>query len=112
MKMLLILSIILAVLAAYFVFNAEKSISLKNAGNAVPAGIDIAKFILNKALNQSGTIKSGINDVLQSKLIEEIKTKAGEIKSKVLNGAVNLIKKPIENKIVETFCPSTGKSNK
>ena len=105
MKTLVILAIILAVFAAYFVFNTEKSISLKNGGNAVPAGVDIAKFILNQALNQSETIKPKINNVLQSKLTGEIKSKVGEIRDKILNETVDLIKKPIENKVNELFCP-------
>lgn len=105
MKTLVILAIILGIFAAYFVFNAEKSISVKGGGNAVPIGVDIAKFIFNEALNQSGTIKPKINDILQSGLTGEIKSKIGEIKDKILNEAVDLIKKPIENKISETFCP-------
>ena len=71
----------------------------------MPAGVDIAKFILNQALNQSETIKPKINDLLQSGLTEEIKLKAGEIKNKILDKAVNLIKMPIENKVQELICP-------
>ena len=104
MKTLVILAVILAVFAAYFVFNTEKSISVKGGG-AMPAGVDIAKFILNQALNQSETIKPKINDLLQSGLTEEIKLKAGEIKNKILDKAVNLIKMPIENKVQELICP-------
>ena len=105
MKTLIILGIILAILTTYFVFNMEKSISLKSGNNAVPAGIDIAKLVLNQALDQSETIKPKINELLQSKLTGEIKSKIGEIKDKILNEAVDLIKKPIESKISETFCP-------
>ena len=105
MKTLIILAIILAIFSAYFVFNTEKSISVKGGGNAVPAGVDIAKFILNQALNQSETIKPKINEILQSKLTGEIKSKIGEIKDKILDEAIYLIKKPIESKINETFCP-------
>ena len=105
MKTLVILAIILAIFVAYYVFNTEKSISVKGGGNAVPAGIDIAKSILNQALDQSGPIKSKINDILQSGLIEEIKSKTGEIKDKVLDKAVVLIKTPFENKARELFCP-------
>ena len=42
---------------------------------------------------------------MQSKLAEEIKSKIGEIKDKILDEAVNLIKTPIENKASELFCP-------
>ena len=89
MKTLIILAVILAVFTAYFVFNTEKSISVKSGGNAIPAGVDIAKFVLNQALNlsdltQSGIIKPKIIDLIQSGVTEEIKLKAGEIKDKVL----------------------------
>lgn len=111
MKTLVILAIILGVFAAYFVFNTEKSISIKGGGNAIPAGVDIAKFILNKTLDlsdltKSETIKPKINDMLRSELAGEIKSKAGEIKDKILDEAVGLVKNPIKNKISETFCPA------
>lgn len=115
MKTLVILAIILAIFSTYFVFNAEKSISIKSRGDVVPAGVDIAKFIFDEALNLSGltpsdltqseTIKPRINEILQSKLTGEIKSKIGEIKNTILDEAIGLIKKPIENKISETFCP-------
>lgn len=113
--MLVILAIILAILATYFVFNTEKSLLLKNGGNAIPAGIDIAKSILNQVLNQAEKINptqvinsvSGVNGsgAMQSKLAEEIKSKIGEIKDKILDKAVDLIKTPVENKVSELFCP-------
>lgn len=115
MKTLISLAIILGIFSAYFVFNAEKSISIKGGGNAVPAGVDIARFIFNEELNPSGltlsdltqfeTIKPKINNILQSELTGEIKSKIGDIKDKILDEAIGLIKKPIENKITETFCP-------
>lgn len=105
MKTLVISAVILAVFAVYFIFNTEKSISVKGGGNAVPTGIDIAKSILNQVLNQSETIKPKINDILQSGLTGEIKSKIGEIKDKVLYEAFDLIKKPIESKVSELFCP-------
>lgn len=104
MKTLVILAIILAIFAAYFVFNTERSSSVKGRDNAVPAGIDVAKFILGHALNQSEVIKPKINNVLQSGLTGGIKSKIGEIKDKILDEAVNLIKIPIENKVSKTFC--------
>lgn len=113
MKTLVILAIILAIIAAYFVFNTEKSISIGGGGNAVPAGVDIAKFLFNKALDQAGKINEKTNSnvnyinsgALQSKLAEEIKSKIGETKDKILNKAVGLIKMPVENKVSELFCP-------
>lgn len=105
MKKLLFLAIVLAVFAAYFIFNTEKSISIKGRGNAVPAGIDIAKSILNQALDQFEPIKSKINDIAQSKVTGEIKSKIGEIKDNILDKAVVLIKTPVENKVSELFCP-------
>lgn len=114
MKTLIILAIILAIFAAYFVFNTEKSLSLKDRGNAIPAGIDIGKSILNQVLNQAKKINpeaidsiNGVSSgaVTQPKLVEEIKSKIGEIKDKILDEAVNLIKTPIENKANELFCP-------
>ena len=114
MKTLIILAIILAIFAAYFVFNTEKSLSLKSGGNAIPAGIDIGRSILNQVLNQAKKINpeavNSINGadssgVMQSKLAEEIKSKIGEIKDKILDKAVNLVKTPVENKVSELFCP-------
>ena len=93
MKALVILAIILAIFAVYFVFDTEKSISVKGGGNAVPAGIDIAKSILNQVLDQSEPIKSKISNISQSELIGEIKSKIGEIKDKVLG------------EVSELFCP-------
>lgn len=119
MKKFIIISIILGVFTAYFIFNTEKSISIKGGGNAIPAGIDLAKFILNKAKTIIepdkiiGNITSNINKTYdnnpikesQSNITEEIKSRAGEIKNKILNEGINLIKQPIENKINEVFCP-------
>ena len=119
--MLVILAIILAIFATYFVFNTEKSISLTGGGgNAIPAGIDIAKLILSQALNQVKKINpeavnsingmDSINGVhgsgaTQFKLAEEIKSKIGEVKDKILDKAVDLIKTPVENKVSELLCP-------
>ncbi len=114
--MLVILAIILAIFATYFVFNTEKSISLTGGGgNAIPAGIDIAKLILSQALNQVKKINptqvvnsvSGVSGsgATQFKLAEEIKSKIGEVKDKILDKAVDLIKTPVENKVSELFCP-------
>ncbi|OGD25726.1 hypothetical protein A2819_02400 [Candidatus Azambacteria bacterium RIFCSPHIGHO2_01_FULL_40_24] len=114
MKTLIILAIILAILAIYFVFNTEKSLSLQDRGNAIPAGIDIGKSILNQVLNQAKKINPKIvnsdngvdgSGVMQSKLTEEIKSKIGDIKDRILDETVNLIKTPIENKTSELFCP-------
>lgn len=114
MKTLVILAIILAIIAVYFVFNTEKSISIGGGGNAIPAGIDIAKLILSQALNQVKKINpeavNSINGVYgsgvtQFKLAEEIKSKIGEVKDKILDKAVDLIKTPVENKVSELFCP-------
>ena len=104
MKTLLILAVILAIFTTYFVFNTEKSITAKGGGDVIPAGIDIAKSILNQALNQSEVIKPKINEILQSGLTEKVKSKIGEIKDKILNKTVDLIKAPIENKVSELFC--------
>lgn len=71
----------------------------------MPAGIDIAKSILDQVLDRSEPIKSKINDIAQSKLTGEIKSKIGEIKDKILDKTVVLIKTPVENKISELFCP-------
>lgn len=115
MKTLVILAIILAILAAYFVFNTEKSLSLKDRGNAIPAGIDIAKSILKQVLNQTEKINPKVVDsvngvkngssVMQPKLTEKIKSKIRDIKDKILGETVNLIKTPIENKVSDLLCP-------
>lgn len=117
MKILIIFSIILGVFAVYFVFNAEKSVSLKDGGNAIPAGTDVAKFILNKAktINPGKIISDFMSgneinidksdEMLKSGITEEIKSKAGEIKDKLLSEGVDLVKQPIKDKTAELFCP-------
>lgn len=115
MKTLVIIGIILTVLATYFVFNTEKSISVKNVNGVVPAGIDIAKFILNKALDQAGRINPNItnrvsgtnilgNNALQQTAVERARSKMGEIGNEITSRAVDLIKKPIENTANRLFC--------
>lgn len=117
MKTIIITAIILGVFFAYFVFNTEKSISVKGGGNVIPAGTDVARFILDYAKtikpgkiisdiigdNKMNVNKSG--EMLKSNITEEIKSKIGEIKNKVLNEGINLIKQPIKDKAVEAFCP-------
>lgn len=109
MKTLIILAIILGIFAAYFVFNSEKSISVKSTDDVVPVGTDIAKFILNKALNQAREINpAGIIDgvsALRPGLAEKIKSKIGEVGNEISVRAFNLIKRPIENKARELICP-------
>lgn len=116
MKTLLIIGIILAILTVYFVLNTEKSFSVKGVkGNesAIPAGIDVAKFILNKVKDIIPKITSDIDDIKDKKLnyifksdmTDVIKSRIGDIKSKILEESSSLIKDPIKNKIDETFCP-------
>lgn len=115
MKTLIIFSVILAIFAAFFIFNVEKSVSVKGGGNAIPAGVDIAEFISNQVEKiKAGDIisnltsndrKDKISDIIQSKIIGGIKSKIGEIKNKISKEGVDLIKKPIENKVNEMFCP-------
>lgn len=115
MKTFIIISIILGVFTVYFIFNTEKSISIKGGENAIPVGIDLARFILDKAKTiiepdkiisiNNKTYDNNQTKELQSNITEEIKSKAGEIKNKILNEGINLIKQPIENKINEVFCP-------
>lgn len=117
MKTLIMLAIILGIFAVYFIFNTEKSVLLKGGGNAMPAGTDVAKFILNKAKtinpgkiigeflsgNEININKSG--EMLKSGITEEIKSKAGEIKDKILSEGIDLVKQPIKDKTAELFCP-------
>ena len=122
MKTLAIVAIILAVLSLYFIINAEK-LTIVKGSEVLPAGTDIAKFILNKAKNlilQTGTdnvLKSSsgknIIDASYPAITDKIKTGFETIKSgannlipEVLNKAANIIKGSIENKINETFCPA------
>lgn len=117
MKTLIIFSLILGIFAAYFIFNAEKSISVKGGGNAIPAGTDIAKFILNKAktiepskiisnIIGSNNNESGkIENISPSNITGEIISKAWEIKNKILNEGSDLLKQQIKDKAVESFCP-------
>ncbi|GEM_PF-2890582 len=121
MKTLVIVAVILAVLSLYFIVNADKSILVKGS-EVLPAGTDIAKFILKKAkdlISQTGTgnvLKSSSgNNIIDASLpvitdkiktgVETIKSEANNLIPEVLNKATDLIKNPIENKIIETFCP-------
>lgn len=116
MKILAILSIILGVFTVYFVLNAEKSILIKGGENAIPAGIDVAKFILDKAKTvEPGKIINDIfgdsnenidaENILNSDMAREIKSKIEGIKNRVLSEGIDLVKKPIQNKAGELFCP-------
>lgn len=102
MKTLIIITVILVVLSLYFVVNADRSILVK--GNEVlPAGTDIAKFILNKAkdfISQTDT-GAGVN-ASYTTITDKIKA----LIPKIIGKTTDLIKNPIENKIIETFCPA------
>jgi len=121
MKTLIVLVIILAILTVYFVLNIEKSFSIKGLtnesgskiGNAVPAGIDIAKFILNKIKGITPEIADDLVDnvknqklggISESNVVDKIKSTIGDVKDKILEGSVNLIKEPIKNKVNDLFC--------
>lgn len=105
MKTLVTLAIILAIFSVYFIFNTEKSISVK--GNALPTGTDIAALILKKVKNidpkikLDGISKSKIADIIK---LDEIKLKVGDIKNKIIEESGNLIKEPIKNKINDVLC--------
>ena len=90
MKTLIILAIILGILAAYFVFNIEKSISVKGTDNAMSAGTDIAKIFLNQIKTMMPKV---VDKTLQSNIVEQIKSKAGEITNDISDKLIDLIKK-------------------
>src|SRR3989344_9506534 len=104
MKTLVILAIILTILAVYFVLNTEKSFSVKGlyddnaskVGNALPAGTDAVKLILNKIKNINPKITD--SKVIESGIVDKIKSTIGDVKDKILKGSVSLIKEPIKNK--------------
>lgn len=115
MKTLLIIGIILAILAVYFVLKTEKSISVEGGGGGViTAGVDIPKFILSKFKNiiPNNTTENIIdniknkklNNITESNLTDKIKSKIGDIKDKIVDGSINLIKDPIKNKLNEVIC--------
>ncbi len=106
MKTLIIIGVVLAILSIYFVVNSENKI-LVSGSEVTPTGTDVPKLILNKAKElfpvfTAGEIKnsadSAIND-FQPKMVENL---VSDMASKI----TNLIKKPIENKISETLCPT------
>lgn len=109
MKILIILFIVLGIFAIYFVFSTDRLTSAKNTNIVTPAGIDVAKFLLNRSLNQIRKINPNEiiknNGVLQSKLTEDLKSKIGDIGNEIFIQAAKLIKKPIENKAREYICP-------
>lgn len=107
MKTLITLAIILAIFATYFMYNIEKSVFVKNADSVTPAGIDIAKTFLNKIRKINSEVINKINNggIPQPGLSEKVKSKIEEIGSKISDKTINLIKKPVEDKMVELFCP-------
>ena len=113
MKTLIIIGIILVVLFLYFVVNADRSVLVKGS-DVLPAGTDVAGFILNKAKDFNSQIKTGsivdlsypvITDKIKS-VVEKIKDEANKLIPTVLDKTTDLIKNPIKNKIIETFCPA------
>ena len=121
MKTLVIIIVILVVLSLYFVVNADRSILVKGS-EVLPAGTDIARLILNKAkdlisqINAGNVLKSSSGNIVDASYpavtdkikagIEKIKVETNKLIPKVLDKTTDLIKNPIENKIIETFCPS------
>lgn len=76
----------------------------------MPAGIDIAKLVLDKSkVIEADKIFNNIigngKDITRSNIIEEVKSKAGEIKNKILSEAIDLVKRPVKDKVTELFCP-------
>lgn len=109
MKILVILFIILGIFAIYFVFTTDRLISAKNNNSVKPAGIDVAKLLLSRSLDQIGKINPNeiikIGGVSRSKLTEDLKSKISDIGNEIFDQAEKLIKKPVENKAREYICP-------
>ena len=109
------ITVILVVLTLYFVVNADRSIFVKGS-EVLPAGTDITKFILNKAKDLISQTDTGgnttfnapypaITDKVKS-AVEKIKDDTNKLIPKVIDKTNDLVKNPIENKIIETFCPA------
>lgn len=110
MKTLLITAVILAILFFYFVANFEKTLTVK--GEIAPAGIDVARFILDKA----GEIKSRIVNLTNaenvgsgavSEFFDKIKNTAEDLVAKTVNiissdgiDSNRVSKSPIINNVV------------
>lgn len=112
MKTLIIIIVILAVLTLYFVVNADRSILVKRS-EVLPAGTDIARLILNKTKDFVSQTDTDIVDAsyptITDKIkagIEKVKVETNNLIPKVINKTTDLIKEPIENKIIKTFCPA------
>ena len=113
MKTLIVIAVILVVLSLYFVVNADRSIFVKGS-EVLPIGTDVARFILNKTKDfisrtNTGTGIDASYPSITNKIkagIEKIKVEANMLIPKVLDKTTNLIKNPIENKIIETVCPA------
>lgn len=110
MKTLMILLVILGVIFLYFVINAEKSITIGKNGEIIPVGIDIPRFIFNKAketlpkLINSGDVQIPEPDSIKN-IAENVKYKIKDLTIQALNKITDSIKAPIENKINEVLCP-------
>lgn len=103
MKTLVIIGVVLAVLTLYFVVNAERSILVKKGSEVFPAGTDIAKFILKKTKDLIS--QNDITNTSFPAIVETIKAGATKFIPEVFDKITGLVKKPIENKISDLFCP-------
>lgn len=117
MKKLIILSVISAITSLYFLVDAERHIILKE-NEVTPLGTDVAgitarelpKIVKKLTNNSQSLISNQIEEIQTSPLISQelkpeiISKKAGELASKAADSIKEIIKKPIEEKINQTFC--------
>lgn len=119
MKKLVAFVVILSTVFLYFIGKASNSsFSIKNKGEAVPAGMDIAGFIVKKAadivksqntapsLGQKLTSGNKLNQNGSSPLnSKEIINDAGNKIKDLVSNAANNIKDLAAEKITSQICP-------
>jgi len=116
MKTIAIFTVILGVLALYFVVNVEKSIFLKKANNlitniggseVIPAGINIPKLIFKTGQNitPKGDMSQNIIEVIKEKTSEIFDGTKTFFIENTAPKITNSIKESLKSKINEVVCP-------
>ncbi len=116
MRKLIVFAVILAVVSIYFIVNAEKFIRIESGeteeskpktNEVTPAGTDLPKLILNKAMENIPAFSSKIADLDAGEILptaESLKNKARDLTAQAAVKIGEIIKKPIEERLNDAFC--------